>query len=171
MKILTKIFDKLILVICIAITYCVITPAILIVTLLSKSFMLGFITQASTMMMKAFNKTDLKSFRKHDAKNYIAQAFYFSYDMREHYFVGEKFKDFDFGNMKYNIESGIVSRLVNEAGVEGFFFELSKEVFEVLDKDTTLYNGYDISENHFAIHFNIKKEAYQKAMRNFQNWS
>jgi hypothetical protein len=133
--------------------------------------MLGFVTQCSQILLKFQKKPDYKDFRKFDEKHYVAQPIYFRYEMRLHYDVGEKFGDVDFNNMRHNIDSGLIQEIVLKAGIEGFFKELILELAKVLGENTTLYNGYDLAENYFCIHFNIKKEAYEQAMKNIRNWA
>jgi len=171
MDTIKKIYNTISAAICILILFTTIAPLLLVIALLNRSFFYGAIQGASLMVVNFQQKRILKGNRKVDKKHYHEQSFFFSYEMRQFYSVGEKFSDVDFSNMQYEIESGHIVECAKRAGIEGFFFDLIKDVFQVLGKDTTLYDGYNIGDKGFIVHYNIKKSVYDTAMQNFKNWS
>ena len=97
----------------------------------------------------------------------INQEFVFSFDVADHYCIGEKYIGC---NIKQELSDGTLQDRVIEGGITGFFLDLVTDIFDVIGKHQN-YNGFTIRENEFSLYFFINKSEHEKAMKDFKNWA
>jgi hypothetical protein len=108
---------------------------------------------------------------------YIYQPIHFKAGIMKEYYVGDSFVGIV--DKKY-FEPEELSDLIQRAGIEGFMPELVSElrsVIGVTGKDRKLYDGYEFGReiekgiDEVIFYFLIKKENYEKIMRDIKYWS